>query len=375
MAYVVDIKKRGYFEVREKQKKPDGSFKPVIIKTFLNREEADAFVAQHRLKASRTHKATLASGKVPFKQAFQDYKTEVLIAQKGYGEKHQTMYVVNRFLNDATLGFLTEKQLIALSFDDVDEYIALREEEEDVVASTINRELNILSPFFNWCRKTFKMLHWDNPVEHCSRPKNDDERDRILTDKERATVEKVCKLSEQPVLHSAFVLAMETAVRRGEMAKIKWADVHIDNPAAPFITLRKETTKTKKARAVPLSPIALEAVKNLLVWREERMAREDELRKHRKAHDVYDFSFLLAGTSPRAISQAFRRAMARCAVLDFRWHDCRHCATTKLAESFEMLELSQITGHKDVRMLQRYYNPHGAKLAAKLHRKLAEADA
>ncbi len=101
------------------------------------------------------------------------------------------------------------------------------------------------------------------------------------------------------------------------------------------------------------------------------MGREDGLKKRREVDEVYDFKYLLAGVSPRSIGQAFKRAIAGTTVQDFRFHDCRHCATTWLSEVFPMLELSQITGHTDPRMLKRYYNPQGASLAAKLNARLA----
>ncbi|VXD08415.1 hypothetical protein YERSI8AC_660001 [Enterobacterales bacterium 8AC] len=51
---------------------------------------------------------------------------------------------------------------------------------------------------------------------------------------------------------------------------------------------------------------------------------------------------------------------------DLRFHDLRHEATSCLAEIFPMHELTKITGHKDPRMLIRYYHPRAEDLAKKL---------
>lgn len=51
---------------------------------------------------------------------------------------------------------------------------------------------------------------------------------------------------------------------------------------------------------------------------------------------------------------------------DLRFHDLRHEATSRLAEIFPMHELTKITGHKDPRMLMRYYHPKAEDLALKL---------
>ncbi|WP_239005636.1 tyrosine-type recombinase/integrase, partial [Salmonella enterica] len=48
------------------------------------------------------------------------------------------------------------------------------------------------------------------------------------------------------------------------------------------------------------------------------------------------------------------------------FHDLRHEATSRLAEIFPMHELTKITGHKDPRMLMRYYHPKAEDLALKL---------
>ncbi|MOA58035.1 Phage integrase family protein [compost metagenome] len=50
-----------------------------------------------------------------------------------------------------------------------------------------------------------------------------------------------------------------------------------------------------------------------------------------------------------------------------RFHDLRHEATSRLAETFPLHELTRITGHQDTRMLMRYYHPRIEDLAKKLN--------
>ncbi|HAV9244177.1 tyrosine-type recombinase/integrase [Escherichia coli] len=82
----------------------------------------------------------------------------------------------------------------------------------------------------------------------------------------------------------------------------------------------------------------------------------------------------------QAITRAFDRAVKRAReryektnslcdesfLKDLRFHDLRHEATSRLAEIFPMHELTKITGHKDPRMLMRYYHPKAEDLALKL---------
>jgi len=87
---------------------------------------------------------------------------------------------------------------------------------------------------------------------------------------------------------------------------------------------------------------------------------------------------------PDAVTRAFERAVQRARQIyelecqaqslipvinfltDLRFHDLRHEATSRLAEIFPMHELTKITGHRDPRMLMRYYHPKAEDLAKKL---------
>jgi integrase len=67
------------------------------------------------------------------------------------------------------------------------------------------------------------------------------------------------------------------------------------------------------------------------------------------------------------VSAAFERATKRCELVDFRFHDLRHMAVTELSKRLpNLVELSAVTGHRSLRMLQRYYHPNPAELAVKL---------
>jgi integrase len=89
-------------------------------------------------------------------------------------------------------------------------------------------------------------------------------------------------------------------------------------------------------------------------------------------------------TTQSALQQSFTRAVARGRRLyladceregrepepgfleDLTFHDLRHEATSRLAEKLQMHELMRVTGHKDTRMLARYYHPRAEDLARKL---------
>jgi integrase len=63
----------------------------------------------------------------------------------------------------------------------------------------------------------------------------------------------------------------------------------------------------------------------------------------------------------------FKNGCKRAGIEDFRFHDLRHTAITNMASKFSnILELSAVTGHRQLSMLKRYYHPKAEDLALKL---------
>jgi integrase len=68
-----------------------------------------------------------------------------------------------------------------------------------------------------------------------------------------------------------------------------------------------------------------------------------------------------------AIKRSYIRAVRRAGIENLRFHDLRHEATTRLFEKgLNIMEVASITGHKDLRMLQRYTHLRAEDLARKL---------
>ena len=58
---------------------------------------------------------------------------------------------------------------------------------------------------------------------------------------------------------------------------------------------------------------------------------------------------------PRAFEETWRRVVHRAGLEDFRFHDLRHSSVTRVAESgANMLEIAAHSGHKSLKMVQRY---------------------
>jgi integrase len=192
-----------------------------------------------------------------------------------------------------------------------------------VCGTTVNKELNLLGKVIDTARRDWS-INMDNPVRLIRRPKNNRPRDRRLNEGE---LERILGATESPTLSSIVLFALETAMRRGEIAKAKWNHLHL----AQRILLIPET-KTGVPRSIPLSSKAMQIIQSLQA--------------------VNNNIFNLHADS---ISQAFERACTRVGIADLHFHDLRHEATTRLFEKgLNPMQVSVITGHKTFEMLKRY---------------------
>ena len=71
--------------------------------------------------------------------------------------------------------------------------------------------------------------------------------------------------------------------------------------------------------------------------------------------------------SPGALEQAWRRLCERAGVSGLRFHDLRHEAVSRLFEKgLNVVEVSAISGHRELKMLKRYTHLSADDLAARI---------
>ena len=126
----------------------------------------------------------------------------------------------------------------------------------------------------------------------------------------------------------AFLFAIETAMRAGEICSLTKAKV---NGAVATLSDTKNGTR----RNVPLSRRAVE----LLCFLPEREGHEP-----------------LFGITPASLDANYRKIRAAAGISGLNFHDTRHEAITKLVSKLNVLELARAVGHRDLKMLQIYYN-------------------
>lgn len=210
-----------------------------------------------------------------------------------------------------------------------------------VSAGTIIREICILSSMINHARREWS-LAIANPCALIRKPATPIGRNRVLKADEEALLldELKPRGRRSPWMVPLVTLALETAMRRGELLALRWE--HIDLSAQ---TALLPMTKNGTARVVPLSRKAV-AVLAELPRLEEGL--------------VFPISHM-------TMHNCFRDARERAGIKNLHFHDLRHTATSRLAEKLpNVIELASVTGHQTIQMLKRYYHPNAEALAQKL---------
>lgn len=231
---------------------------------------------------------------------------------------------------------MTKRMLSSIQGKDMADYVRTREE-EGMSSQTILHEINLLSKIFEVCRRDWGMESLRNPTKRINKPKQGKSRTRrFMHDEEERLLD-----ASAPELRPIILLALETAMRRGEIATMQWEDVSIRRRS-----ILLPTTKNGEARTVPLSPAAIEILSGL----------------PRNIHGpVFDMH-------PDTITKLFRQAIKKANIENLRFHDLRHEATSRLFENtdLDVMEIRAITGHKNLQMLARYSHLRTNRLADRL---------
>jgi integrase len=218
---------------------------------------------------------------------------------------------------------------------------------EEVSPASLKRELVILRRVLTLASKDWGVALPQNPVGMISLPKADKARTRRL---EVGEEEKLFQTSNQK-LRRIIILALETAIRRGEILDIKRS--HIDFQKSVLLI---PSTKTDQPRTIPLSTDAVTVLRAQL--RASQSGYEGVIPLYEPT--IFDYK-------PRGLSGEFLKLCRRKGIENLHFHDLRHEATSRLFEKgLNPVEVATITGHKDTKMLMRYTHLRAENLVGRL---------
>lgn len=222
--------------------------------------------------------------------------------------------------------------------------------------TTVRHYLISLSHLFTIAVRDWEWLH-ENPIEKVSKPKPTPGRQRYLTKEERSLLLTEAKNSRCPVLYPIIVLALSTGMRRGEIVKLKIEDVSI---AERVIKLK--TSKNKEPRLIALVGHAHYIIASLLDTKLKEDPQNLIFASPSNTFKSYD------------IETAWKAALKRAGIKDYRFHDNRHSHASIHAEmGRSLLEIGRSIGHKSPQSTNRYSHlthQHKEKMAEEADQEL-----
>jgi len=314
--YHVQIRKRGY---------------PTQTKTFTKEADARRWATiiesemERGVFVSRTEaEATL------IKDVLQRFAIEVLPTKRSEQSDKSRIKTLLEAFGDYRMASLTSTQVAKF-----------RDQRLKVVGpQSVIHEINLLNRVLKTATMDWGIaLPGGLPTAQVRKPTKPRGRDRRVSDEEIA---KILEITGSAELRTVVTLAVETGMRRSELAALAWDDIDLKKQTAHL-----PKTKTDVPRTVPLSIAAVKALKEFGAKDEGRV-------------------FELQAAS---MSQAFDRACEshRANIAGVRFHDLRHEATSRLFEKgLNVMEVAAITGHKTLDMLKRYTHLRAEDLAKKL---------
>ncbi|AHI77807.1 phage integrase family protein [Burkholderia thailandensis USAMRU Malaysia  len=341
---------------------------PVQIKTFNTRAEAEAWARQIESEIDRGVFVSRAEAEsTTLAEALDRYDREIASSKKGYAQEASLLRTwKNAVVAPRSMASIRSSDIAKLRDD------WLKQANPPLKPATVLRRLAVLSHVFSIARKEWGMESLLNPVENVRKPPANNARTRRVAVAEpdmesgrQATdgeLERVVAASNSEVLPGIIWLAVETAMRRGEIVDLRWEHVDLRRRVAHL-----PQTKNGNSRDVPLSTRAIGVLKaqrkaakkgigdgRVFPVRGDAVTRAFE-RAVERARSAYEAE---CGANGKLPSKSY--------LVDLRFHDLRHEATSRLASIFPMHDLAKITGHRDPRMLMRYYHPLAEDLAKKL---------
>jgi len=196
-----------------------------------------------------------------------------------------------------------------------------------VKAGTVRRELSLLHHIFDTAQRQWGLSIGGNPVDDVRQPiVRDSRKKRLHKGEQDRLVTELARCHNRHILPLAL-FALETAMRRGELLSLQWANVDLERRTA-FLP----HTKNGSHRTVPLTRQAAMILASI------------------PASDGPVFEVTVD-----CLKAAWKRARVRAGIPDLRFHDLRHEAVSRLFElGLSVPEVALISGHKDPRMLFRY---------------------
>ncbi len=239
--------------------------------------------------------------------------------------------------------YLRDKCLVDINMDVLRVFVQHRKQVDGVANATINRALEIVRRILYLARDDWEWIMRVPKIRMLKEPKR---RVRFLKDVEADRLIEALPEHLGPVVR----FALATGCRMREILRLEWSRVDFDRRVS---WLDHGTTKNGEGRGIPLNRDAILA-----------------LREVQGQHERWCFTY--KGKRMEKVGSAWRRALKRAGIENFRFHDLRHTwASWHVMSGTGLQELMELGGWKSYEMVLRYAHlapEHLSDAAARIER-------
>lgn len=346
-------------------KTPSGTWKAVIrktgwptaIKTFRLKKDADDWARRTEDEMVRGLFIQRAPAeRMTFDAAMKRYLADVTPTKRPLTQNAE------KKRSASLVAFFGRYSLAAITAELIAEYRDARLAGDDRMkdgkaqpraANTVRLELALLGHLFTIAVKEWGIGLPFNPVLNIRRPSPGPGRNRRLSIDEEQRLLAAVDQHSNPMLGWIVRIAIETGMRSSEITTLRCPQVDLERRIVRLIE-----TKNTLPRTVPLSKAATESF---------RLALDNPARPGDTDFVFYGEPGRDGKRRPYNFNKVWGEIKKRVGVVDFKFHDLRHEAVSRLVESgLSDQEVASISGHKSMQMLRRYTHLRAEDLVAKL---------
>ena len=294
-----------------------------LMKSFDTRTDAKKWARNMEAKLDRGDYSDYSeASKVTLGDLFNRYVKENKHKSKKQWRNEE--YRKDQLLNDT----ISDINLLRFSTRHLAEF---RDRRLKVVKpSTFNKDFNFISVVISTAINDWNIYIPHNPCKLMKRESEARPRTKIVEPEEITQLVEVCALRENVYLKPMVQFSLETAVRQGELLKIKYNHVDWKNRL-----LHLNDTKNGEDRTIPLSQKAFLILSSL----------------------PRQFDGRLFPLTRHSLKGLWTRALKKTNIKNLRWHDLRRTAITMLFEEkgLDVPSVQLISGHKNPMVLLNTY--------------------
>jgi integrase len=202
--------------------------------------------------------------------------------------------------------------------------------------AAVNKELGKLKRMFNIAIQEQFLTR--NPFSNgVSLITDEEHRTRVLSFvEENRLLQAIQSKPQREHLLGIVLIALDCALRRGEIFTLKWSDCDLIKRT---ITVRAFNSKTARKRTVAMTSRVYNELSR--IWNESEGNKQDKL--------IFGISV--------TIKTAWKKICNEAEIENFRFHDCRHTAITRMIKAgMTPVEAMKISGHTTLRAFNIYAN-------------------